>query len=173
MLQGGSRTEGGLRAKSSSALWGIGRLHTGRLHPQKHIKHISLGFVVRSACGIVPPVGTLRYGSRYRGCVAAPKGQNPREKSTTVTFHNYAICRVPHDHPTSGTRQQRQRPDLRPPQAAGALKIALQGAHAVHVPTGALEELDQSTLLLLLLSVLCTSHVQAIPRPCGGIGQSL
>ena len=41
------------------------------------------------------------------------------------------------------------------------------------VPGGALDELDQSTLLLLLLSVLCASHVQAIPRPCGGIDESL
>ena len=43
----------------------------------------------------------------------------------------------------------------------------------MHVPTGALEELDQTTLLLLSLSVLCASHVQAMPRPCGGINQSL
>ena len=42
-----------------------------------------------------------------------------------------------------------------------------------HVLRGALEELDQSTLLLLSLSVLCASHVQAMPRPCGGINQSL
>ena len=110
----------------------------------------------------------------WRGrCVVPTLSPNPRENGTTVTFHNYAICRLPHDHPTSGTRQQRQRPDLRPPQAAGALKIALQGAHAVHVPTGALEELDQSTLLLLFLSVLCASHVQVMPMLCGGIDQSL
>ena len=107
------------------------------------------------------------------GCVVPTLSPNPREKCTTVTFHNYAICRLPHDHWTSGTRQQRQRPDLRPPQAAGALKIALQGAHAMHVPTEALEELDQSTLLLLFLSVLCASHVQVMPKPCGGIDQSL
>jgi len=43
----------------------------------------------------------------------------------------------------------------------------------VHVPTRALEELDQTTLLLLSLSVLCASHVQAMPTPCGGIDQSL
>ena len=43
----------------------------------------------------------------------------------------------------------------------------------IHVPGGALDELDQSTLLLLLLSVLCTSHVQAMPRPCGGIDKSI
>ena len=60
-----------------------------------------------------------------------------------------------------------------PPQAAGALKIALLGAHGEHVPRGALKELDHSTLLLLLLSVLCRSHLQAIPRPCGGIEQRL
>ena len=41
------------------------------------------------------------------------------------------------------------------------------------MPGGALDELDQSTLLLLLLSVLCASHVQAIPKPCGGIDESL
>ena len=43
----------------------------------------------------------------------------------------------------------------------------------MHVPTGALEELDQTTLLLLSLGVLCASHVQAMPKPCGGIDQSL
>ena len=42
-----------------------------------------------------------------------------------------------------------------------------------HVPRGALEELDQTTLLLLSLSVLCASHVHAIPRPCEGIDESL
>ena len=41
------------------------------------------------------------------------------------------------------------------------------------VPRGALEELDHSTLLLRPLSVLCRSHLQAIPRPCGGIEQHL
>ena len=122
---------------------------------------------------------TARFTVLYRDalCRQLPEfnsvSPNPREKCTNVTFHNYAICRLPHDHWTSGTRQQRQRPDLRPPQAAGALKIALQGAHAMHVPTEALEELDQSTLLLLFLSVLCASHVQAMPRPCGGIEQHL
>ena len=42
-----------------------------------------------------------------------------------------------------------------------------------HVPRGALEELDQSTLLLLSLSVLCASHVQALPRPRECIDESL
>ena len=42
-----------------------------------------------------------------------------------------------------------------------------------HVPRGALEELDQTTLLLLSQSVLCASHVEAMPRPCGCIDQSL
>ena len=69
--------------------------------------------------------------------------------------------------------QQRKKPDARPPEAARALKIALLGAHVEHGPRGALKELDQSTLLLLLLSVLCASHVQAMPMLCGGIDQSL
>ena len=43
----------------------------------------------------------------------------------------------------------------------------------MHVPRGALEELDHSTLLLRPLSVLCRSHLQVIPRPCGGIEQHL
>ena len=43
----------------------------------------------------------------------------------------------------------------------------------MHVPRGALDELDQSTLLLLLLSVFCASHVQTLPRPRGCIDESL
>ena len=41
------------------------------------------------------------------------------------------------------------------------------------MPRGALDELDQTTILLHLPSVLCTSHVQAMPRPCGGIDKSI
>ena len=70
-------------------------------------------------------------------------------------------------------RQQRKKPDPWPPQAAGALKIALLGAHVEHGPRGALGKLDKSTLLLLLLSILCTSHVQAMLRPYGGIDENL
>ena len=68
-------------------------------------------------------------------------------------------------------RQQRKKPDPWPPQATWALKIALLGAHAEHVPRGALEELRHSTLLLRPLSVLCSSHLQVVPRLCGGIEQ--
>ena len=64
-----------------------------------------------------------------------------------------------------------KKPDARPPQAARALKIALLGAHVEHGPRGALEELRHSTLLLRPLSVLCSSHLQVMPRPCGGIEQ--
>jgi hypothetical protein len=41
------------------------------------------------------------------------------------------------------------------------------------MPRGELDELDQPTLLLLLLSVLCAYHVQALPRPRGCIDESL
>jgi hypothetical protein len=90
-----------------------------------------------------------------------------------ITPHNPSISGLPHDHPSSVARQQRKKPDPWPPQAAGALKIALLGAHVEHGPRGALQELDHSTLLLRLLSVLCSSHLQAIPRPCGGNEQRL
>ena len=108
-----------------------------------------------------------------RGCVAAPVSPKTKEILTAVKPHNPSISDLPHDHPSSVARQQRKKPDPWPPQAAGALKIALLGAHGEHGPRGALEELDQSMLLLRHLSVLCSSHVQAIPRPCGGIDQSL
>ena len=107
------------------------------------------------------------------GRVAVPVSPKTKEFFTAVTPQNPSISGLTHDHPSSVARQQRKKPDPRPPQAAGALKIALLGAHAEHGPRGALEELDQSTLLLLLLSVLCTSHLQAIPRPCGCIEQRL
>jgi hypothetical protein len=100
-------------------------------------------------------------------------GKKAKETFTTVTYHNPSISGLPHDRPSSVARQQRKKPDPRPPQAAGALKIALLGAHALHVPRGALEELDHSTLLLRPLSGLCRSHLQAIPRLCGGIEQHL
>ena len=100
-------------------------------------------------------------------------GKKAKEIFTTVTSHHPSISGLPHDLPPSVARQQRKIPDPWPPQAAGALKIALLGAHAEHGPRGALQELDHSTLLLRLLSVLCRSHVQAIPRPCGGIEQRL
>ena len=106
-------------------------------------------------------------------CVAVPNGPKTKEIFTAVTPHNPSISGLPHDLPSSVARQQRKIPDPRPPQAAGALKIALLGAHGEHVPRGALKELDQSTLLLLLLSVLCAAHVQAIHRSCGGIDESL
>ena len=41
------------------------------------------------------------------------------------------------------------------------------------MPRRALDKLDQTTLLLLLLRVLCASHVHAMPRPRGGIDESL
>ena len=110
-------------------------------------------------------------GDGRHGCVAAPVSPKTKEIFTAVTPHNPSISGLPHDRPSSVARQQRKKPDPRPPQAAGALKIALLGAHAEHVPRGALEELDHSTLLLRPLSVLCSSHLQAIPRPCGGIEQ--
>ena len=40
-------------------------------------------------------------------------------------------------------------------------------------PEAALDERDRSTRLLLLLSVCCAFHVQALPRPCGCIDWSL
>ena len=40
-------------------------------------------------------------------------------------------------------------------------------------PEESVDELDQSTLLLLLLSVLCASHLQALPRSRGCIDESL
>ena len=64
-------------------------------------------------------------------------------------------------------------PGLHSAQAARALKIALLGAQGEHEPRGALEELDQWTLLLRPLGVLCASHAQAIPRPYGGIDKRL
>ena len=100
-------------------------------------------------------------------------GPNTKDFFTAVTPHNPSISGLRHDHPSSVARQQRKKPDPWPPQAAWSLKIALLGAHGEHVPRGALKELDHSTLLLLLLSVLCRSHLQAIPRPCEGIEQRL
>ena len=105
--------------------------------------------------------------------VAVPVSPNTKEIFTAVTPQNPSISGLTHDHPSSVAHQQRKKPDPRPPQAAGALKIALLGAHAEHVRRGALEELDHSTLLLRPLSGLCRSHLQAIPRPCGGIEQHL
>ena len=105
--------------------------------------------------------------------VAAPDSLKSERIFTTVRSHNPSISGLPHDRPSSVARQQRKKPGLRPPKAAGALNNALLGAHAEHVPRGALEELDHSTLLLRPLSVLCSSHLQAIPRPCGGIEQHL
>ena len=111
-------------------------------------------------------------GSRQAStCCSAPVSPNTKENFTTVTSHNPSISGLPHDHPSSVARQQRKKPDPRPPQAAGALKIALLRAHAEHGPRRALKELDHSTLLLRPLSVLCRSHLQAISRPCGGIEQ--
>ena len=100
-------------------------------------------------------------------------GKKAKEIFTTVTLHNPSISEVPHDLPSSVARQQRKEPDLWPPQATRALKIAFLGAHGEHGPRGALEELDHSTLLLRPLSILCSSFLQAIPRPCGGIEQRL
>ena len=105
--------------------------------------------------------------------VARLNGPNTKDFFTAVTPHNPSISGLPHDHPSSVARQQRKKPDPWPPQVAGALKIALLGAHGEHVPRGALKELDHSTLLLRLLSVLCRSHLQAMPKPCGGIEQRL
>ena len=111
--------------------------------------------------------------NRPIGRVAVTNGPKTKEIFTAVTPQSPSISGLTHDHPSSVAHQQRKKPDPRPPQAAGALKIALLGAHGEHGPRGALKELDQSTLLLLLLSVLCTSHLQAIPRPCGCIEQRL
>ena len=58
-------------------------------------------------------------------CVAAAKGPNTKEIFTTVTPHSPSIFGLPHDRPSSVARQQRKKPDPRPPQAAGALKTAL------------------------------------------------
>ena len=81
-------------------------------------------------------------------------GKKAKEIFTTVISHHPSIFGLPHDLPPSVARQQRKIPDPWPSQAAGALKIALLGAHGEHVPRGALKELDHSTLLLRLLSVL-------------------
>ena len=105
--------------------------------------------------------------------VAAAVSPKTKEIFTAVTPHNPSISGLPHDRPSSVARQQRKKPDARPPQAARALKIALLGAHVEHGPRGALEELRHSTLLLRPLSVLCSSHLQAIPRLCGGFEQRL
>ena len=69
------------------------------------------------------------------GRVAAPNGPNTKEIVTTVTPHSPSISGLPHDRPSSVARQQRKKSDPRPPQAAGALKIALLrvlGAHGEH-----------------------------------------
>ena len=115
----------------------------------------------------------LRSGGRTSRRVAVPVSPKTKEIFTAVTPHNPSISGLPHDRPSSVARQQRKKPDPRPPQAAGALKIALLGAHGEHGPRGALQELRHSTLLLRPLSVLCSSHLQPIPRPCGGIEQRL
>ena len=119
----------------------------------------------------MPPGGRWVLGLGRR--VAVPNGPKTKEIFTAVSPHNPSISGLPHDHPSSVARQQRKKPDPWPPQAAWALKIALLGAHGEHVPRGALKELDHSTLLLRLLSVLCRSHLQAMPKPCGGIEQRL
>ena len=103
--------------------------------------------------------------------VARLVGPNTKDFFTAVTPHNPSIPGLRHDHPSSVARQQRKNPDPWPPQATWALKIALLGADAEHVPRGALEELRHSTLLLRPLSVLCSSHLQVVPRLCGGIEQ--
>ena len=103
--------------------------------------------------------------------VARLVGPNTKDFFTAVTPHNPSIPGLRHDHPSSVARQQRKKPDPWPPQATWALKIALLGADAEHVPRGALEELRHSTLLLRPLSVLCSSHLQVVPRLCGGIEQ--
>ena len=54
-----------------------------------------------------------------------------KEIFTAVTPNNPSISGLPHDRRSSVARQQRKKPDPRPPQAAGALKIALLGAHAL------------------------------------------
>ena len=92
-------------------------------------------------------------------------GKKAKEIFTTVTSHHPSISGLPHDLPPSVARQQRKIPDPWPPQAAGALKIALLGAHAEHGPRGALQELDHSTLLLRLLSVLCSALPTCKPYP--------
>ena len=83
-------------------------------------------------------------GDGRHGCVAAPVSPKTKETFTAVTPHNPSIFGLPHDHPSSVARQQRNKPDPWPPQAAGALKIALLGAHGEHVPRGALKELDEA-----------------------------
>ena len=104
---------------------------------------------------------------------SAEAGEASIDRALSVLLAGSSISGLTYDHPSSVAHQQRKEPDPRPPQAAGALKIALLGAHGKHGPRGALEELDQSMLLLRHLSVLCSSHVQAIPRPCRGIEQRL
>ena len=128
--------------------------------------------VARILCRRGVTIREVLYSMNVR-CVAAPVSPKTKEILTAVKPHNPSISDLPHDHPSSVARQQREKPDPWPPQAAGALKIALLGAHGEHGPRGALGELDQSTLLLRPLSVLCSSHLQAIPRPCGGIEQHL
>ena len=106
-------------------------------------------------------------------CTPTLNGPNTKDFFTAVTPHNPSIPGLRHDHPSSVARQQRKKPDPWPPQATWALKIALLGADAEHVPRGALEELRHSTLLLRPLRVLFSSHLQSIPRQCGGIEQPL
>ena len=115
--------------------------------------------------------GRLDYGAKRHRTRCTPKWSKYERFFTAVTPHNPSISGLPHDHPSSVARQQRKKPDPWPPQATWALKIALLGAHAEHVPRGALEELRHSTLLLRPLSVLCSSHLQVVPRLCGGIDQ--
>ena len=103
------------------------------------------------------------------GCVVATVRPETKLFGLAVTPHNPWISDLAHDRPSSVARRQRKKPGPWPPQAARALKIALLGAHAVHVPRRALEELGQSKRLLRPLLVLCSYHVQAMPRPSRGI----
>ena len=142
--------------------------------PRDRVLNAPLSLAPRGAGGPVegwrPVCGDPVFFSRR---VAAPNGPNTKEIVTTVTPHSPSISGLPHDLPSSVARQQRKKPDPRPPQAAGALKIALLAAHGEHVPRRAPEELDHSTLLLRPLSVLCAYHAQAIPRPYRGIEEHL
>ena len=118
-----------------------------------------------------PHIRTPQHWTEGRVAACTPSRAKYERFFTAVTPHNPSIPGLRHDHPSSVARQQRKKPDPWPPQATWALKIALLGADAEHVPRGALEELRHSTLLLRPLSVLCSSHLQVVPRLCGGIDQ--
>ena len=70
-------------------------------------------------------------------CVAAPVRPNTRETRMTVTLDYGRIALIADAKRTLDTRQQRKKPESRPPRAARGLKIALLAAVAARVPRGA------------------------------------